>query len=106
MAITYKTFTKVFIKEFNRVIEESIEDGEIPESTYAKIKGSSNRGEEELLVIECEINGESTSVETPMSYLYHLYCYHDIAILDMVFYILEQFTKGIVQIYIKIGKNL
>jgi len=101
MTITYKTYTKVFIKEINRVIEEFIENDILPEITYARIEGSSNRGEEELLVIESEINGQSISVKTDMRYLFFLYKEREIAIFDIISHILEEYLKGLAEGYSK-----
>lgn len=95
MNITYKTFKTVFMKEITRVIEDVIEDSILPKSTTARIKGCAEKREEELLVLECMICGQTVSVSTDMKYLYFLYKERDISIFDIDSHILEEFISGL-----------
>lgn len=94
MAITYKTFKKVFLKEINHEIERIIEKFGIPEDTYASIRCSSYKDKEEMLFIECEIYGQIISVKSPMDYLFHLYDCHDIPISSIVFYTMKNYINA------------
>lgn len=98
MAITYKTFKKVFIKEINSEIEMLIEKFGIPEDTYASIRTNSAKNKEEMLFIECELYGETISVKSPMDYLFHLYDAHDISIKIIVFYTMKNYIDAMQEI--------
>lgn len=106
MTITYKTFKQVFIREINREIEMVIEKFNIPEDTYASIKDTANKSEGEMLVIECEIYGESICVKSPMNYLFHLYSCHDISIREIVFYTVKNYIDKMTEISAELEKNL
>ena len=91
MNITYKTFKTVFMKEITRFIEDIIKDSILPKSTTVIIKGSAEKREEERLILECIIYGQTVSTSTDMKYLYFLYKERDLSIIDIVSHILEEF---------------